>query len=270
MKPTEVKEIIVHAHHASAYVLPIDMSQSMAQSKGDAEWPVRSAWHAILHIESATFADVNDLAQVVTKVEFSFPDGLRASDVHTRAVSPVSGPADARVVSWREAFHIVPRVSRESAPLLWREYADDILVTFTVIDQHQVKQEATAIATRSMTLTALLTALDMSSASLGQGTVKIPCVDGDKSVDMTIHLEVQVDTQRSTVDAMKDATDTDDSLVYVAFTPDGPWRTISARETSQVIVCDNSRCVVSSTGLKSYTFEPVVSFTNNTSDAIEV
>lgn len=270
VKPTEVKEIIVHAHHVSAYVLPIDMSQSMAQSKGDAEWPVRSAWHAILHIESATFADVNDLAQVVTKVEFSFPDGLRASDVHTRAVSPVSGPADARVVMWREAFHIVPRVSRESAPLLWREYADDILVTFTIIDQHQVKQEATSIATRSMTLTALLTALDMSSASLGQGTVKIPCVDGDKSVDMTIHLEVQVDTQRSTVDAMKDATDTDDSLVYVAFTPDGPWQTISARETSQVIVCDNSRCVVSSTGLKSYTFEPVVSFTNNTSDAIEV
>jgi len=272
LKPNEKREVSTDARQAPSYVLPVDESKPLVDTKGDAEWPVRSAWHAILQIESSTFANHSEVAQLVASVEFSFPDGLQAVEVHTRAISPNS---DEGQIKWDEAFHVVPRVSRASAPLTWREYADDVLVTFTVIDRHQVTNGSTAIATRSMTLTALFAALEMSVESYGRGIINIPCIDGDEVLQMTISLDIRVDAKRVArgmrgIVLRGSQKSEEELLVKVAFTPDGPWKPIYARESMQIIACGDTRCVVSSSGQGVCTFEPIATFVNNTLDTIEI
>jgi hypothetical protein len=151
LKPGESCEIQREAQNSARYKLPIEEGQVSRGS--DEEMPLRPSWSATVRLLSSQLCGAHDFAHIKANLEFSFPNGLDAVDVHTRAVPPESASG---CICWNEEFNITPRVTGEGKLESWREQVEEILVTLTLSDEHRVSADGTTIASRSLTLHALL------------------------------------------------------------------------------------------------------------------
>ena len=267
LRPGEACEIQREAQNLAKYKLPIEEGQVLRGS--DEEMPFRPSWSATVRLLSSQLSGANDFAHIKANLEFSFPNGLDAVDVHTRAVAPEGASGS---IVWNEEFNITPRVTGEGKLESWREHIEEILVTLTLSDEHRISAGGTTIASRSLTLNALLhnvLQLDADGTS-ATGTIKIPCVSGEDTLDVQASFQfhdVSVVRSASHVDKHED-----ENRTHVAFSPDGPWKTIheNASNTSQVVVGSSSRCIFSSVAPNSYVFKSAASFYNNTVNTIEL
>lgn len=269
LKSGESNEVKTRNRHSSSYSLPLDQNLAASAYTGE-KAPVRATWFMSVKCISADLSDADETSQITARIEFRFPEDLGSTELRTRALTWNSAQQS---VVWNEAFHISPRVTRSSSRD-FREFSENVLVGLTILDEHAVEFAGCKLAARSMTLRSLLDAVMISSdgSQAGEGNVKIPRIQGDGAIELRVRINILRSDSKDERGRQAGETLEGKSGVFVAFDPQGPWKSIDTHTAtkSQIISDKSSRCIVKFAGPTVCTFQPVVTFKNDTIHDLEV
>ena len=270
LKPGESREIVSGNRSSASYTLPVTDTTQLSSSAQMEKIPVRAAWFMYLKVISVDVPDLNELSQISASVKMEFPNGLGQQSMRTRSISAAKAPFE-----WNEGFRVAPRVAHGAATM-WREYSEDVLMNVTVNDHTNSSNRA--IASRSMSLKSLVDSLEVlrDKDDARAGILRVPRVEDDgDALELKIQIEFHEIGHRrrhALVDSeLKDEQDFEDEM-FVAFTSEGPWKSIDTHtpNATQIIMNASARCIARLSGPSACQFLPAATFKNETPHDLEV